>query len=89
MGTAASLSTAPLSGSALNTQLRYDQKRNSVATPIPMILKTLLWTGLFQPNPYVAVYRTPVSMTAPTALNSRNSVSSRVRPLLSRSRYVQ
>lgn len=42
-------------GSARKTQLRYDQKRNSVPIPMPRNLKMLLCSGLSQPNPYVAV----------------------------------
>ena len=57
--------------------------------PMPRNLKTLLCSGLSQPKPYVAAYSTPFSITSPTALNSRKSVSSLVRPPLSRSRYVK
>lgn len=57
--------------------------------PMPRNLKTLFCSGVFQPKPYVAAYSTPFSMTRPIALNSRKRVISRVRRLLSRSRYVK
>lgn len=66
--------------------MRYDQKRNSVATPMPRNLNTLLCSWLSQSKPYVATNSTPFSITRPTQLKTRKSPSSLVRPALSRSR---